>query len=309
MKKIYLLLILPVWLWADLNTTLEQTDKISHDLRKTVTKKYHRFLNSIDSMFCKTDDINRTSYKKIRKSRMQVIISLKDNTQFKLHLRGNIVLPQLKNKAEITFSQDDKQEIDNQNSIASHDDVINDKKLHVGLKYYLYREKRSAAYAKLNLKISPPFGPYLKLGMDKGYLSNNFFETTFNNAFYYYLNGGKTSASTAVSFFKPFNNFYWFGQGNKLYWKGTQSLYLNNSLLFYQIFDLYNRMIYKIAVTNSYEKGKHFAHESFEISSGYFHRFDKWFFVEAIPKFRKSRTNDYKNEYLISINFGVLLGN
>ncbi len=202
MNKIILLFIFPLWLYADLNTTLTQTDKLSHSFRKLATKKNHRFLYSLDSLFCDTKDINRSCYKKIYKSRMQVIISLKDNTQFKLHLRGKIVLPQLKHKAEITFSQDDKQEIDNQNSVAAHDDVINDKKLHVGLKYYLYREQRSAAYAKLNLKISPPFGPYLKLGIDKGYLSDSFFETTFNNAFYYYLNGGKTSASTAVSFFQ-----------------------------------------------------------------------------------------------------------
>ncbi len=294
--------------FPDLNTTLDMTKKISHDWRREATKSYFRMLNSIDTYFSESDEINKTSYREIRKSRMLVIFSLNDSKSVNIHLRGKVVLPQLKNRAEITFSQDDRQELDNQNAVSAGDDVVNDTKLRVGLKYYLYREKRSDAYAKLSLKTSTPFGPYLKFGIDKSYVSDTFLETKWNHALYYYLNGNKLSASTAVSFFKYITNSYWLGQGNKLYWKGEEDLYLTNSLLFYHIFDLNNRMVYKTEFTTSYNRLDRFAHDSVNFSIGFFHRFDKYFFIEAIPKWRKERENRYRSETLITLNFGVLLG-
>jgi hypothetical protein len=210
--------------------------------------------------------------------------------------------------AELTFSQNDDQEMDNQNVVSENDDVVSDEKLHVGLKYYLYREKKSTAYAKLSLKVSSPIGPYIKFGIDKSSFTDSFLETTWNHALYYYINGSDVSASTAVSFFKPISNTYWIGQGNKLYWEGDKKLYLSNSILFYHIFDLNNRMVYKTSFTTSYNGDEKFAHDSFSFSTGYFHRFDKWFFIEAIPKFRKQRENGYKNDLLFTLNFGMLLG-
>ena len=304
MKIVLLSILLSLSLFADFNTT----KKISQNFRKKATKSYHHFLYKVDSYFNETNDINRSSYRKIRNNKLQIILSVKEGPKLNVHFRGKIVLPQLKNKAELTFSQNDDQEIDNQSIVNANDDVVNDKKLRVGLKYYLYREKKSSAYAKVSLKTSSPFGPYLKLGMDKSYLSNSFLETTFNHAIYYYLNGSDVSASTAVSFFKPLSNTYWIGQGNKLYWNGDKNLYLSNSILFYHIFDLNNRMVYKTSFTTSYSSDEKFAHDGFSFSTGYFHRFDKWFFIEAIPKFRKQRENGYKDEILFTLNFGMLLG-
>jgi hypothetical protein len=307
MRIFFLFLFISSTLFADLNETICATKDVSQSFRKKVTRGYHRFLYGIDSYFSDSDDVNRSSYKKIRDSKLQLVVSLKDGKKLNLHLRGNIVLPQLKNRAELTFSQNDNQELDNQNSVSSNDDIVNDKKLRVGLKYYLYREKKSTAYAKIGFKLRSPFGPYLKLGMDKGYLSENFLETTFNHAIYYYLNGSDVAASTAVSFFKPISNDYWLGEGNKLYWEDDKA-YLTNSLLLYQILDLNNRIVYKTAFTTSYDTKDRFAHDSFSVSSGYFHRFDKWFFIEAIPKFRKRRSNSYEDEFLFTLNFGMLLG-
>jgi hypothetical protein len=309
MKKIFLLLFfISSILFADFNSTKETFKEVSQSFRKKTTKKYHRFLNKIDSYFGESDDINRSSYKEIRKNKLQIVLSVKEKAKLGLHLRGKIVLPQLKNRAELTFSQNDDQELDNQNAISQHDDVVSDSKLHVGLKYYLYREERSRAYAKLSLKIRSPFGPYIKFGVDKSYLSDDFFETDFNNALYYYLNGNKLSASTAVTFYKYINNDYQIAQGNKLYWKGKKDLYLNNSIILYQIFGLYDRVTYKTDFTTSYNSDEKFAHDMFSFSVGYFHRFDKWFFIEAIPRFTKKRDNDYRGEVLFTINFGMLLG-
>ena len=311
-KTLLLLLLLPLYLSADLNTTLcRMTDTIregSHTFHKRATYRYHRFLYGIDSYLSDHDDLNASSYRTIRKSRLLIVASLRDNTRFNLHLRGKITLPRTKNRVDLLFSQDDRQELDNQRAVSQHDDVVRDKKLHVGLRYYFWRERRSSAYAKLNLRLAPPFGPYLKLGTQKSHVSENFWETTWENALYYYINGGRTSASTALSLFKPLNNIYWIGQGNRLYWKGDERLFLTNTLLFYHIFDLNNRMIYKAALTTSYEKQTRFRQESFAFSTGYFHRFDKWYFAEVIPKFRKSQSKHYKNEYLITLNLGMLLG-
>ena len=293
---------------TDLNATKIYTKEVSQQFRKSTTRQYHRFLRKIDSYFSESDDINKTSYRQIRKNRLQIVLSIKEGTKLNLHLRGKIVLPHLKNRVELTFSQKDNQEIDNQSASTGYDEVVNDSKLHVGLKYYLYREKRSSAYAKLSLKVRSPFGPYLKVGIDKSYLSDTFLETSFENALYYYLNGNDLSASTAVTFFKPVSNDYWIGQGNKLYWKGKEKLYLTNNIILYQIFDLNNRIAYRTDFTTSYENSKRFAHDSCSISAGYFHRFDKWFFVEAVPKLRKARKNGYRTETLFTLNLGMLLG-
>ncbi len=312
MKFVFIILFISSTLIADFydfNATKNYTEKISQTFRKKATKNFHRMLYSMDSYFSDNKDINRSVYKKIRKqSNLYIIISLKDSSKLNLHLRGKIVLPQLKNKAELTFSQNDSNELDNQKTVNSNDDVVNDKKLRVGLKYYLYKEKESKAYAKISLKMRSPFGPYIKLGVDKNYIRDNFFKTTFNHALYYYLNGSDISASTSVSFFKPLSDSYWLGQGNKLYWE-NDTTHLKNSILLYQIFDLNNRIVYKTDFTTSYDIKDKFAHESFSVSSGYFHRFDKWFFIEAIPKFRKKRSNNYKDEIVFTLNFGMLLGN
>ena len=307
MKYILILIFLLSNVMADFNSTKCYIEDTSQDFRKSATKEFYHMLYGIDSYFCENDDINISSYRKIRDSKLQIILSLKDGTKLNVHLRGKIVLPQLKNKAELTFSQNDNSEIDNQSAINTNDDVINDKKMHVGLKYYLYREKKSSAYAKLSLKTSSPFGPYVKFGIDKNYINDDFLETTFNHALYYYTNGD-ISVSTAVSFFKPISNDYWLGQGNKLYWE-KQNFYLNNNVLLYQILDLNNRLVYKIGFTTSYKGNDDgLEHESFNVSTGFFHRFDKWFFIEAVPRFRKERDNHYDNEFLFTLNFGMLLG-
>jgi hypothetical protein len=304
MRVVLLSLLMCLSLFADLNSTKKEI----YDFRKTTTKGYHRFLNKIDSYFGESDDINRSSYREIRKNRLQLVLSIKEKAKVSFHVRGKIVLPQLKNRLELTFSQNDDQEIDNQSAVSQHDDVVSDSKLHVGLKYYLYREKKSIAYTKLSLKTSSPFGPYIKFGIDKGYLSDDFFETDFNHAVYYYLNGNKLSASTAVTFYKYINNDYQIAQGNKLFWEGKDKLYLNNSIILYQIFGLYDRVTYKTDFTTSYNKEEKYAHDLFSFSVGYFHRFDKWFFIEIAPKFRKRRDDGYKDDYLFTLNFGMLLG-
>jgi hypothetical protein len=313
MKKFLILLFIPLFyniLYADLvdlNTTTEYTKEISHSFRKSTTKGYHRLLQTIDSYFSENEDINKTAYRQIRKNRLQIVLSIKEGTKLNLHLRGKIVLPQLKNRVELTFSQRDNQEIDNQSASSGYDDVVSDSKLHIGLKYYLYKKRRSSAYAKLSFKIRSPFGPYLKFGIDKSYLNDNLLETSFQNAFYYYLNGNDVAASTAVTFYKPLTTDYWIGQGNKLFWEGERKLYLRNNIILYQIFDLNNRIAYKIDYTTSYDHIEKLQHESCSISAGYFHRFDKWFFVEAVPKLKKSREHGYGTETLFTLNLGMLL--
>ncbi len=293
---------------ADLNATLCYTSRISHDAQRSMTRHYFRLLESIDHYFAESHDINTTCYREIRKSRMQLIFSLNDDASLNIRLRGKIVLPQLQKRTEITLSQRDDEDVDTQSVRSGHDDVIKDKKLHVGLKYYFYRERRSNAYAKLNLKIAHPIGPYLKLGVEKSHLSRNFLETSLRNAFYYYLNGNDVAASSELAFYKPLTVDYWIGQGNRLFWEGEKKLYLTNSLILYQIFDLNNRIAYRTEFTTSYTLSRRLRQESCGFSTALFHRFDKWFFIEAIPKLRKARSNHYKTEALFTLNLGVLLG-
>jgi len=307
--KIVGLLLISIFLYANPNPTNSSIYCKMQDYRKYATRKFHRFLYYIDSSLSGNKDLNISSYKKIRSSRIDLIFSLKDNSKFSLHLRGKFKLPMLKNRAELTFSQNDKDEIDNQKSIKSNDDIVTDKKLRVGLKYYLHKEKRSSVYAKLSFKLNPShFGPYLKLGIDRSYLSESFLETSINNSIYYYINGNDLSASTSLSFLKPLGKNFWLDQGNKLYWKGSSDIYLTNTLMLHQMLDIKNRLFYRIDYTTSYNDKENFEHYDSQMSVGYFHRFDKWFFAQVIPKVRKSREDRYDTKYLITLNFGVRLG-
>ncbi len=307
--RIFLLFILiSISLSADLNST----KKTISDFRKTVSTGYYEALNTIDCYICDYNDINRSNYKKISKNKLQIILSVKDiskdSAKFALRLRGKIELPQFKERLELTFSQNDDEHIDNQNISTGNDDIIEDKKLHIGLKYYLYKEKNSKAYGKLSFRLHSPFGLYAKFGVDKSYLTDNFLETVFNNAFFYYLNENKFSASTAVSFFKPLSVDYWIGQQNKLYWRSKDNVYLGHNLTLYQILDLNNRILYRSNFTTSFDDVNRFEHDSVGFSIGYFHRFDNWFFIEMIPEIKKRRSYDYRSEALFTINFGLILG-
>lgn len=304
--RLFLLAILMILsLHADFNTTKEVDD-----FRKKVTNGYYDTLNNIDCYLADYNDTDKSNYKEISKHKLQIILSAKDiskdSAKFALRLRGKIVLPKLKEKFELTFTQNDDKQMDNQNINSDYDDVINDSKLHVGLKYYLYKEKKSKAYGKLNFKLNSPFGLYAKLGIDKSYLHKDF-ETVFNHGLYYYINDNKLAASSAVSFFKPITNDYWIGQQNRLYWESKDSIYLSHNITLYQILDLNNRILYKTSYSTSYDAINQLEHNSFGYSIGYFHRFNKWFFIEMIPEFKKRRSNQYRSETLLTLNFGMLL--
>jgi hypothetical protein len=309
MKIILLSLIIHLSLFADLNFTKKEIG----NFRKTMTTGFYETLNTIDCYLCDYNDTNRSNYNQISKNKLQIILSAKDlskdSAKFALRLRGKIELPQIKEKLELTFSQNDDEQMDNHNISSGSDDIVEDEKLHVGLKYYLYKKRKSKAYGKISFRLHSPFGLYAKFGVDKSYLTDNFLETVFNNALFYYINENKFSASSSVSFFKPITVDYWLGQQNKLYWKSKDSLYLSHNITLYQIFGINDRILYRSNYTTSYNKTELFKHDSVSFSIGYFHRFDKWFFVEMIPEYKKRRSNDYRSESLFTLNFGILLGN
>ena len=95
----------------DLNTTVDYTKEMSQNFRKSSTRHYHRFLEKIDMYFSGSDEINKTTYRQIRENKLQIVFSIKEGPAVNLHLRGKIILPQLKNRVELTFSQRDNQEI------------------------------------------------------------------------------------------------------------------------------------------------------------------------------------------------------
>ena len=295
-------------IFADLNKTACYTDKISHTFREKTTHQYHRMLYRIDAFLSGSEDFNKSSYATIRKSRMLILFSFKEGPSVDIHLRGKIVLPRFKNKVELTLSQKDNSEVDNQRATTGYDDVVRDNKARIGLKYYFLRQKRQTLYTKLSFKTGKHLGPYLKLGYEKRRISDTFLETTFDNALYYYLNGNNPAASTAITFFKPLTVDYWIAQGNKLFWEGDSKLFLNHTVVLYQIFDLKNRIAWKASYTTVWNSHESFKQDDFTLSAALFHRFDKWFFAEAVPRFSKSRDNGYRADWGFSFNIGMLLG-
>lgn len=123
-------------------------------------------------------------------------------------------MPQLQDKFELTFSRQAEERRDNQHVNAEYEDILKDNNLHVGLKYYAYKEPFSNAYAKLSLRVHSPVGLYVKIGISKSYFYQKL-QTTFDHALYYYIQEKEHTLSTSVTLFLPLNDRYGVEQQNR----------------------------------------------------------------------------------------------
>lgn len=306
MKKVLLTsLFICLTLFAETNTTIENLN-----FRDKITNGYHKFLNSIDCYLTNYDDINQSNYKKISKNKLYVILSIKDTKehalQNDLHIKARIKLPQLQDKFEITFSKQAEVRRDNQNIDREYDDVIKDTNLHVGLKYYAYKEPYSDAYAKISFRFHSPMGLYAKIGVDKSYFYKKL-QTTFNHALYYYINDKNYAASTSVMFFVPLYDRYGIEQKNRWYWKEEDdAALLEYTLRFYHDMDVQNKLHYQLTYATIDDKTCNYCQDWYGAHIKFRHYVTKWFFFEFIPEILKRRENHFEYEKVFTANFGLV---
>ena len=153
-------------------------------------------------------------------------------------------MPQLQDKFELTFSRQAEERRDNQHVNAEYEDILKDNNLHVGLKYYAYKEPFSNAYAKLSLRVHSPVGLYVKIGISKSYFYQKL-QTTFDHALYYYIQEKKHALSTSVTLFLPLNDRYGVEQQNRWYKdEGDKTSILEHSFRLYHSINATNKLRY-----------------------------------------------------------------
>jgi hypothetical protein len=303
MKKIFISILISFLLIADTNITTSKSN-----IRDIITDGYHKVLNSLDCFLTNYKDVNNSNYEKIKQNKLYMIVSLKDNEnsplQTSFHIRGKIKLPQLQNRVEITFNKDDE-ESDSKYVNSEYEDVLKDTRLHVGLKYYLYKESNSQAYAKVSIRTHSPIGLYAKMGIYKSYLYHDF-KTSFNHALYYYIHDKKYAASSSVSFVLPLYDRFGIGQKNRWLWKEhDRSTSLEHTIWLYHIIDSKNRLQYQLSYATIDDELCDFCREWYGADIRFRHHISKWSFIEFIPEVLKRRENSFELEKQFTINFGI----
>jgi len=305
MRGIFLSFLISFTLFADSNIT-----KTMNDIRCDVSNRYYNLLNNIDCYLADYDDINGSNYKIISKNKLYIILSLKDyKGSFKgsVRIRGKIKFPKLEDKIELTFSQQGEDRRENEEIDSESEDFLDDKNLHVGLKYYAYKEFHSSAYAKLSLSLHSPIGLYTKIGVDKSYFYDTH-QVIFNHGLYYYINDNSFTFSTSVSFFMPFGLSHSLEQKNRWYWDGSKDkAVLENSLSIYQFYDLKNRFRYRVTYASVDDDECNYCRDWYGMSIKYHHQINSWYFVEIMPQMLRERENNFKYDKIITLNFGVTL--
>ncbi len=303
MRKVLISFLICFSLMADTNVTDEEPS-----LRDNITNGYHKILNSIDCYLASYDDANLSNYKKISKNKLYMVLSLKDETgtiQGDLHLRGRIKLPQLEDKFEITFSKQAQERRDNQLVDTEYEDILKDNKLHVGLKYYAYKDPFSNAYAKLSLRVHSPVGLYAKIGINKSYFYQKL-QTIFEHALYYYIHEKEYALSTSMTLFLPLNDRYGVEQQNRWYKdEGDKTTILEHSFRVYHSLSAENKLRYQLTFATIDNQTCNYCKDWYGANIKFRHHVNQWLFFEIIPEIMKRRENSFKYEQVLTANFGV----
>jgi hypothetical protein len=254
--------------------------------------------------------VNQSNYRKIsEKNRLYMILSLKNSEdsslQKDIHLRARIILPQLQDNFELTFSKQAEERIDNQHVDSEYEDILKDNNLHVGLKYYAYKGPFSSAYAKLSLRVHSPVGLYAKIGISKSYFYKKL-QTTFNHAVYYYLQEKEYALSTSVTLFLPLGDSYGVEQQNRWYKdEGDKTSILEHTLRFYHSIDAINKLRYQLTYATIDDQTCNYCKDWYGVNVTFRHHMNKWLFFEIIPELLKRRENSFELEKVFTANFGI----
>ena len=291
-------------LFADINTTKKELD-----FREKITNSYHSFLNNIDCYIADYEDINQSNYKKISKNKLYLIFSFKNSKdnplQKNLYLKANIRLPQTQKKLEITLSKQTINDMDNQNIDANNERALEDEKLHVGFKYYLYKERYSIIFAKLGFRLHSPFGIYGEFAMQKSYFYHTL-QTILESNIYYYINKDYIKASAAITFFKPLSDTYILEQKNEVLLDyESKSRKLKQTLRLYHFINTKTRMQYQLTYASFDDDVCNLCQDWYGANINFHHNVKKWLFFEVIPQVLKRRENSFEFEKIVTINFGI----
>ena len=281
---------------------------IESDFRTKVTDRYHRLLHSIDRYFVSDANENLSHYKKISQNKLYMILSLKDDggkLEHDFHLRGRIKLPKLQDKFEITFNKQAVERRDNQHVDNEYDEVLKDNNFRVGLKYHIYKESYSNAYAKLSLRVRSPVGLYAKVGINKSYFYQKL-ETIFQHALYYYIHDKEYALSTSMTLFLSIDDRYALEQQNRWYKdEADKTAIFEHSFRLYHSINSVNKLRYQFTYATIDDEVCNYCKHWYGANIKFRHHINKWIFFEIIPEVLKRRENSFKFEKVFTVNFGM----
>jgi len=282
--------------------------------QKKLTISYHTLLCNIDNTVGEEQNCTKPT-KNITKNKLHLITSIKSkkgkNFSVSLNLRGHIDLPNLSKKLRIVFSKQSLDQLNNKQIDRQNEDIIQDNKLRIGLKYQIKKRDEMEFFTKFSFKVHTPFGPYQKLGLKKRFI---FPKTDFSiytrGGIYYYFVQSYIAKSVELNFIKPLNSNYTLVQANN--WDINSNNHhqkrLTNHIRLHHNFDKSNHLVYWCSYSSATKGKNRYVQDWQAISISYIHHIRKWLYIQTIPRLIQRHENHYKNEFELSVSLGMLIG-
>ncbi len=284
-------------------------------VRSKLTFYYHKLLCNIDNSMENDKNCTLPKYRKIKKNSLHLITSVKSTHKkflsLSFNIRGHIDLPKLSKKIRITFSKQSLDELTNRQIDRKNENIINDDKFRIGIKYQLSRKKEMEFFTKFSIKVHHPFGPFQQLGVKKLFLfpKQDFSIYTRAGIYYYYVQSYFVR-SIELNFIKPLTDQYLISQAND--WDGNIDNHhekrLTNHLKLHHHINSKNHFVYWISYGSVAKHKSHYEQEWQAVSISYIHHLNKWFYIQTIPRIIQRKEDHYRNDFEISVNFGMSLG-
>ncbi len=307
-KKIFLILLLSLtFSCADTNTSLEK-------MRTTLTYYYHALLGNIDDTIKCEKNCKHLEKKIIKKNSLRLIFTLKSTKEhiFRLSLnaRGNIHLPKLGKRLELTFSRQSSDTVTNRQIDTQNENIITDDKIRVGLKYYFLNTKNTTSFTKLGFKLRSPFGFYQELSLEKRFLIYHDILLFTKGSLYYYLNHTYLAKSVRLNFYKSIDKIHLLEQANEWYAnsQNRNKKHIVTHLKLHHYFNKKNRLTYWISYALLKENSSSYKKDWQGVSVSYIHYLSKWLFIQTIPRILQKKENNFHAQYALSVSLGMTLG-
>ncbi|RUM63723.1 MAG: hypothetical protein DSZ05_08225 [Sulfurospirillum sp.] len=281
--------------------------------RNNLTTYYHSLLCNIDKSSEGEQNCSLPA-KKITKNKLRIITSVKTgkdkHISVSLHIRGHIDLPKLSKRWRITFSRQSLDRLTNKQIDRENDTMVKDNKFRIGLRYRFLKHKNREFFTKLSFKVHKPFGPYQELGIKKRFLfSGSDFYIYSRGGIYYYFVQRYIARSLELNFIKPLSTGYTIAQAND--WDANRDNHhekrLTNHLKLHQDIDKNNHLVYWISYSSVAKPHQAYKQDWQAISLSYIHHLSKWFYIQTIPRIIQRHENRFRNDFSISVSFGMIL--
>ncbi len=307
-RLIFLLLFVPyALLHAELPETLEKT-------RHLLTHYFHTIVYHINKTAGCEANCTHPEIMRVKKNSLHLITSIKSTEDhrfsFSLNMRGNIYLPKLSKKIRITFAKQSADKLTNKQIDRENENLITDTKLRIGLQYLFTATEKLEISTRLGIRLHNPFDLYQELSVRKKIPLYKDYTMYTTVRLHYYLTQLYLSKSLQLTFIKPLSDRFLLAQSNDWYSnsENKHERHIVNHLKLHQRLNRHDHLVYWISYASLAQRDHHYKQDWQALSLSYIHFFNKWFYLQAIPRIVQKHHNHYRNEYEATLSFGMILG-